>query len=135
MPVNHSAYLALILALAPLMPSRAQQIMYRADSAKVARAVESGARLVHWVETVPDAGQHILYARNVTNRPVRVSSYEVYECMEVRGRVCGIHEGPVVQPGKTVRLAVITFRGGGGSYKYRVNAEFADSIPGDSTRQ
>ena len=121
---------------APVAKGRTQEIIYHADSTKIANAAESGARLVHWVETVRGAGQHVIYVRNLTTRPVRVTSYEIYECMNLRGRACGVHSpGPVVAPGKTVRLIIIAFGVGiaPGSYRYRLQAAFADSTTADTS--
>jgi len=119
---------------------RAQIINYHADSAKIAKAADAGASLVHWVQTSPGAEEHTIYVRNISQQLIRVTSYEVYNCVDVRGRACGIHSpGPLVKPGQTVRLIVIDFgmrRGSNGSYQYRVSSTFVatDSTPPDTTR-
>ena len=113
-----------------------QEIRYSADSEKVRAAVAAGARLVHWVETVRGAGEHIIYVRNVSPRPVRVTSYEIYDCKDLRGRACGVHSpGPLLAPGETHRLIVIDFLGLYGSYRYRLSSAYADSTLADSARK
>ncbi len=133
-PVRFLTLLTLLAALlvsTPCSSAVAQKLMQTADSKEAARA---GVDLIHWVENVPDAGERIIYVRNISNRPIQIKSYEIYDCIGLRGRVCGVYApGPRLLPGKTARLAIIDLvRFHRWFYRYRLNAAFADSTRVDT---
>ena len=130
----------LLLALISPLPTRSAlaQTYYRPDSAKIARAADAGARLVHWIETTNRESEQAIFLRNTSSEPIQITSYEIYECVNIWRRVCGRHSpGPNIAPGKTVRLAVVE-RGlsdQSWSFKYRFEAAFvSDSVKRDTTR-
>jgi len=129
--------LTFILTFAVVTTAQAQETIYSADTTKINRATKAGVGLIHWVQTEPGAEEHVIYVRNISSRPIQVTSYEVYDCQNIRGRVCGVHSpGPQVAPGKTVRLVIIRqsssmFRA---SYHYRVQSVYTDSAAADTTR-
>ena len=117
-------------------PVRAQEIVYGADSAKMDSAKAAGVGLIHWVETIWHAREHIIYVRNISSRPLRVESFEIYDCFGLRRKVCGVHTpGPRLAPGETKRLIIIDEEAAPGqrsSYRYRVKVA-ADSTVADSS--
>jgi len=107
---------------------------YSADSAKVAAAIAAGVKLIHWVQTTPGASEHIIYVRNISKQPIQITSYEIYDCINLAGRVCGIHApGPQLAPGQTKRLVVIKVIPGVGPSSYNYRLQSAPVTP-DSTR-
>jgi len=130
--VRRATFLAALFASTVCSRAVAQKLMQTTDTEEAARA---GVDLIHWAEGVPDAGERIIYVRNISNRPIQVKSYEIYDCVAVHVRVCGIHTpGPLVLPGKTARLAIIDFvRMHRWSYRYRLNTAFVDSTAADTS--
>ena len=128
---------AVMWLLTLTVPLRAQEIVYGADSAKVDSARAAGVGLVHWVQTVWRAREHIIYVRNISTRPLQIASFEIYECFGIRRNVCGVHApGPRLAPGETKRLIIIdeiAGRGQRSSYRYRVKVA-ADSTAADTSR-
>jgi hypothetical protein len=137
--LRHAALAVFGTLLLRVAPAWAQvPITYSADSAKVAAAAAAGVSLIHWVQTSPGAIEHIIYVRNISKRPIQVTSYEIYDCFNLRGNVCGVHApGPRLAPGETKRLIIIEEGGGVGrsSYQYRVHSApvAADSSSADTT--
>jgi hypothetical protein len=116
------------------LPTWDQQVTYHADSAKVAAAAAAGVKLIHWVQTSPAANEHVIYVRNISQQPIQVTSYEIYDCFNLSGRVCGVHApGPLLAPGQTKRLVIIESGAGVGrsSYQYRIHSA---PVTPDSTR-
>lgn len=115
----------LLLSLLPAGPAAAQQIFYRADSAKIDSAAAAGVALVHWVQSTYAADEQSIYVRNISHTPIRITSFEIYDCLNLGGHACGVHSpGPLVAPGKTARLIVIerAFDGSATGFKYRIYA-------------
>ena len=109
------------------------------DSATVARAVDAGARLVHWIETTNGRSEHAVFLRNTSQEPIQITSFDIYDCVNLRGSVCGSHSpGPRLAPGKTVRLVVISrnLSQSAWSYKYRFHAAFVrDTVTADTSHR
>jgi hypothetical protein len=124
-----------LTGLVVLTPAYSQTYLHP-DSAVVARAAEAGARLVHWVETTNGQEEQAVFLRNTSREPIQITSYEIFDCANLRGSVCGRHApGPRIEPGKTVRLVVISrsFSQSRWFYKYRFNAVFVrDSLAADT---
>jgi hypothetical protein len=64
--------------------------------------------------------------RNMSAEPIQITQYEVYDCVNLRGNVCGLHSpGPLIAPGKTVRVVVAQgFSRQAWSFRYRFRAAF-----------
>jgi hypothetical protein len=122
-----------LLSVALGVPSPAVcQVYTRPDSARIANAVDAGALIVHWIETTTDRSEQAVYLRNTSNEPIQVTSYEIYDCQNLRGNVCGVHApGPVIKPGKTVELVVVSqsFRYEAWSFRYRFHTVFLRPDP------
>jgi hypothetical protein len=106
------------------------QVVTHPDSATIARAADAGAKLVYWVESTNGHAEQAVFLRNTSTEPIQVTDYEIYECVNLRGKACGVHSpGPLIAPGKTVRLIVIdqAYSQEAWSFKYRFNATFPHS--------
>jgi hypothetical protein len=124
----------LLIVLASLGSARAAvaQVVPHPDSAQLAAAAAHAA-LLHWVASSSGASEQSVYLRNTSTRPVQVTSYEIYECINLAKSVCGVHRpGPFIKPGATVVLQIIRQpdRRQSWSHQYRFDALFA---PPDST--
>ena len=138
MKLGQRSIVLLLALMSPLARSALAQTYHRPDSAKIARAAEAGARLVHWVETTNRESEQAIFLRNTSGEPIQITSYELYDCVNIWRRVCGRHSpGPSIAPGETVQLAVVE-RGlsdQSWSFKYRFEAAFvSDSVKPDTTR-
>ena len=126
---NPIASVALGIALGTLPASA--QVIPPPDSARLAAASASAA-LVHWVASSSGAAEQTIFIKNSSDRPIDVTSYEIYECVNLAKSVCGVHTpGPRIAAGKTVSLQTIRQRDRRGewSYQYRFTAAYvtADS--------
>lgn len=135
---RHASELALMCVALGLPSPAASQVYTRPDSARIANAVDAGALIVHWIETTTDRSEQAVYLRNTSNEPIQVTSYEIFDCQNLRGNVCGVHApGPVIQPGKTVELVVVSqsFRYEAWSFRYRFHTIFLrpDPATGNAT--
>ena len=132
-PMHYFRFGALPLALGALCANSAPaQVYTRPDSARIANAIDAGALVVHWIETTTSRTEQAVYLRNTANEPVQVQSYEIFDCQNLRGNVCGVHApGPVIQPGKTVELVVVSqsYQYAAWSFKYRFNVIFLRPSP------
>jgi hypothetical protein len=86
------------------------QVYTRPDTAALERAA-AFAEMTVWVETTHGTSEQSVMLRNNSRRLVQVMSYEIYNCINIPTRVCKVHEpGPVVKPGKTIRLVTVSRR-------------------------
>ena len=121
-PFTHVVVLS--VALGWVTSARAQVVPHP-DSATIARATGAETKLVYWVESTNGHSEQAVFLRNTWTEPIQVTNYEIYDCVNLRGKVCGMHSpGPLIAPGKTVRLVVIdqAFSAEAWSFKYRFNA-------------
>ena len=124
-----SRLLLLVPVLLAGIPARASaQVYTRPDSVALARAA-AFAELVHWVETSHGTSEHTVYLRSSSSQAIQVVSYEVYDCINIPSRVCKVHQpGPVIQPGKIMRLVTISRRRQESwSYSYRFEVSYLPS--------
>jgi hypothetical protein len=108
------------------VPASAQQIL-PPDSATLAESAARAA-LTYWEASTGGSAEQSVFLRNNSDRPIQITSYEVYECVNVARRTCRVvTPGPLVGPGKTVTLVAIgrLRPTSGWSYRYRFNARFA----------
>jgi len=113
-------------------PCAVAQVVPQPDSAQLAAAAAEAA-LMHWVASSSGATEQNVYLRNTSTRPIQITSYEIYECINLAKAVCGVHApGPLIKPGATVVLQAIRQRDRrqSWSYQYRFDALFA---PPDSS--
>jgi hypothetical protein len=92
----------------------------------------AGSEAVHW--TFDDGfGQQTIYVRNTSaHRAMRIVRWRVFNCDNVRRRVCRKHEpGPTIPPGRTVRLATVTreMEERGYSFRYELTPEWVEAGP------
>jgi len=126
---NMIALLALVVMLGTA-PAIAQTIP-PPDSARLAAASASAA-LVHWVASSSGAAEQTIFIKNSSERPIDITSYEIYECLNLAKSVCGVHApGPRIAAGKTVALQTIRQRDRTArwAFQYRFMAAF---VPPDS---
>ncbi len=113
------------------------QVYTRPDSAVQARAAAIAA-LTYWVETTHGVSEQSVMLRNNSTREIQVLSYEVFECANISSRTCKVHRpGPVVPPGKTIRLVTIVPRRleDQSSFRFRFEAGYVPQPPvSDSLR-
>jgi hypothetical protein len=79
-----------------------------------------------WVEEF-GSGRLIQMKNNSVDRPVRITSWTVYACENIRSEMCTTHtKGPVLRPLETLMLANVqpASIGAGWSFQYRYEAEF-----------
>ena len=111
------------------------QVVPHPDSATIARASYAETKLVYWVESTNGQAEQAVFLKNTSTEPIQVTNYEIYDCVNLRGKVCGVHvPGPLIAPGKTVRLVVIDrgFSQEAWSFRYRFHAAFLHA-PTDTT--
>jgi hypothetical protein len=103
------------------------QVVPHPDSATIARASYAETKLVYWVESTGGHAEQAVFLRNTSTEPIQVTDYEIYDCVNLRGKVCGVHSpGPLIAPGKTVRIVVIDQGSSeeAWSFRYRFHATF-----------
>ncbi len=111
------------------------QVVPHPDSATIARASYAETKLVYWVESTGGHSEQAVFLKNTSTEPIEVINFEIYDCINLRGKVCGVHApGPLIAPGKTVRLVVIDrgFSKEAWSFRYRFHAAFLHA-PTDTT--
>jgi hypothetical protein len=99
------------------------------DSIRLQKVASAGGDIVHWTFD-EGTGQQTIYLKNIgKHRPVTISAWRVFDCDNIKRRSCGEHtEGPALQPGQTVRLAVIRQQDVERPYSFRYDftARYAD---------
>src|SRR5258708_3101987 len=111
------------------------QVVLYPDSATIGRGSYAETKLVYWVESTGGHSEQAVFLKNTSTEPIEVINFEIYDCINLRGKVCGVHApGPLIAPGKTVRLVVIDrgFSEEAWSFRYRFHAAFLHA-PTDTT--
>jgi hypothetical protein len=118
-----------LLARAPL----SAQGIPTMDSTQLQPLTAAGKFLMHWTVDDGPAGDQTIYVRNISkDRPITVVTWEVYDCVNLSGRACGVHhDGPTIKPGKTERLVTVhrLIQSEGSSYRYRFTARWFEPAP------
>lgn len=110
-------------------PAVRAQVVAPPDSSRLAAAEDAGAKLIFWEASSNGQSEQSVYLRNTSGRPIEITSYEVYDCFNLAGRLCGEHTPTLtVRPGKTATLFVVgpRDRSQGWAYRYRFRAHYAD---------
>jgi hypothetical protein len=134
--LRHISALALLL-FASTAPARGQVVPPPDSAAMVMSAAR--AALSYWEASSHGSSEQSVYLKNNSTRPIVITSYEVYECVNIPRRVCGVHTpGPTVPPGKTVILVTISRSRNdqAWAYHYKFFPQFApDTVAADSGKQ
>jgi hypothetical protein len=123
--MKHATILVAAALLGTASPASAQELP-PPDSATMAESAARAA-LSYWEASTGGSAEQSVFIRNNSDRPVQITSYEVYECFNVARRTCRVvTPGPVVRPGKTITLVAIGRQRPNDrwSYRYRFNARF-----------
>ena len=126
--------LVILLALGLPPQEAVSQVYSRPDSASMERAA-AFASLTHWVETTHGVSEQSVMLRNNSQRPIQILSFEVHECVNIPNRVCKAkNPGPVVPPGKIIRLVTVSPRMAeeAWSFNYRFEAGYVPRPAPDS---
>ena len=127
--------LPLAIALAVAVPSLAAgQGVPAMDSTRLTSVTAAGKFLAYWTAEDGAAQEQGVYLKNLSpDRSITITSWEVYDCINLAGGVCGKrNKGPTIKPGKTVRLVLIRgWRGStrGYSYRFRFTQQWTDLLP------
>lgn len=102
------------------------------DGLELTPRTEAGAYLKYWSTGSPSGiGAHTVFLHNTsTNRTIMVTSWEVYDCYNIRGAVCRVHDKAIsLKPQDTIRLIELfpAVVGKEFSYNYRFKAAWFDS--------
>lgn len=124
---------ALLVWLAPVLVGQTPAPMPM-DSTALANKSDAGVFLVHWAAEDGSRSEQVIYMRNISkDQRIRIDWWEVYDCQNLRGKVCGRHEGgPELKPGQTVKLTNVSQgnRRQAYSYRYRFYASWVrDTVP------
>lgn len=97
----------LLAGLALAAPSAAAQQYAPPDSSQLA-ASAARASLTYWEANTNGSAEISVFLRNNADRPIQVTWYEIKDCVNVSRKLCGRHDpGPLIKPGKTVRLVSV----------------------------
>lgn len=121
-----SSIASVLLTFLLTIPS-AGQVVPPPDSASQAMSAARAA-LSYWEASSHGSSEQSVYLKNNSARPIVITSYEVYECVNIPRRTCGVHSpGPTVPPGKTVVLVTIgrSRNDQAWAYRYRFYPQFA----------
>jgi hypothetical protein len=121
-------FVTLAIVWVPAARPAAAQIMQ--DSLRLQQVTAAGAYIVTWTFD-EGTGQQTIYLKNTSkDRPVSITAWRVFDCENLKRRSCGEHgEGPTLQPGQTVRLAVVQQQDEEQAYSFRY--DFSASYPDD----
>ena len=126
----HSRTFLLGLGLVLSPGSLAGQGVPSMDSTRLQPVTAAGHFLLHWTVDEGTNGEQTVFLRNVSpDRSITLSSWEIYDCVNLAGRACGVHKkGPVIPPGQTVRLVRLhaAVPDQGYAYRYRFTAGWTE---------
>jgi hypothetical protein len=104
------------------------------DSVRLQQVTAAGSHLVHWTFD-EGLGQQTIYLKNTAkDRPVTITAWRVFNCDNIKRRSCRGHSnGPTLQPGETVRLAIVERDNEERAYSF--NYDFTASYPADQQQR
>lgn len=85
--------------------------------------------LTGWSEEIQN-GYILMIRNNSAARTARITEWTVYDCLNVKGSICGQHTKPIVlRPGESTDLGRVQqdYANGGLQYRWNWRAEFLDN--------
>ncbi len=119
-----------LVALWPTLPvEAADATKYRWYGCNRVPGYAAGEPVAEWL-TPYENGKQTVCLKNISSRPIKITRFEVYNCLNLAAGLCAGHDdGPRIPPGKAVAMADIRGDESGRrwSFKYRFRWEYADS--------